>query len=270
MTTPLVSVVIPTFHREHDVVRAARSALDQTGVTVEVIVLDDSAENSAESHVASIADARLHYHRTINPSDGVPARVRNHGLELVRGEFVHFLDDDDALLPGALETLSRALVRWPASGVAVGVVTPVGEDAEVLAHEQRYFAMAATHLKRITSRRGLCAALLFTTTPLVNSACMVRREVARSIGGYDEDISRCEDVEFYLRAIRASGWQFVDRPVVRYQTGLPSLMHSLEDDALIKASYKLMHQRYRREHGTLEYLGLRLLVSTWPAQRSGH
>ena len=269
MTTPLVSVVIPTFHRERDVVRAACSALDQTGVTVEVIVLDDSAEDSAHSHVASITDPRMRYERCTTPTGGVPARVRNRGLGLVRGEFVHFLDDDDALLPGALETLSSALVASPECGVAVGVVAPVGEDVGVLALEKQYFTRAAAHLRRVKSRRDLCAALLFSTTPLVNSACMVRREVADAVGGYAADIPRCEDAEFYLRAIRASGCRFVDRPVVRYQTGRPSLMHSLEDDALIEASYQLMHERYRRAHGALEYLWLRLVVSTWPAQRRG-
>lgn len=267
MTTPLVSVVIPTFHRESDVVRAACSALDQTGVTLEVIVLDDSAENSAQSHVASIVDKRLRYERCTTASGGVPARVRNRGLGLARGEFVHFLDDDDTLLPGALEALSTALVASPASGVAFGVVEAVGDDTGVLAKEQVYFASAAARLRRLTSRRDLCAALLFTTTPLVNSACMVRREVAGAIGGYAEDIVRCEDAEFYLRAIRASGCRFVDREVVRYQTGRPSLMHSLEDDVLINVSYHLLHERYRREHGALEYLGLRLLAWTWPTQR---
>ena len=266
--TPLVSVVIPTFHRERDVVRAACSALDQTGVTVEVIVLDDSAENSAQPHVASIVDERFRYERCTTPSGGVPARVRNRGLTLVRGEFVHFLDDDDSLLPGALEALSLALVASPASGVAFGVVEAVGEDAGVLAHEKVYFARAAARLRRLTSRRDLCAALLFTATPVVNSACMVRREVACAIGGYAEDIARCEDAEFYLRAIRASGCRFVDRPVVRYQTGRPSLMHSLEDDVMINVSYQMMHKRYRRAHGALEYLGLRLLASTWSAQRT--
>jgi glycosyltransferase involved in cell wall biosynthesis len=269
MASPLVSVVIPTFHRERDVVRAARSALDQTGVNVEVLVLDDSAENSAELHLTAIADPRLRYERCTTPSGGVPARVRNRGLALVRGEFVHLLDDDDTLLPGALEALSSALVASPESGVAVGVVQPVGQDAGVLAKEEQYFAKAAARLRHVRSRRDLCAALLFTTTPLVNSACMIRREVARAIGGYAEDIARCEDAEFYLRAIRASGCRFVDRTVVRYQTGLPSLMHSLTDDALVEVSYDLMHERYRRAHGALEYLWLRALVSTWPAQRRG-
>lgn len=258
MSVPMVSVVIPTWHRETDVVRAARSALRQSGVEIEVIVLDDSAENSAERHVAGIADARVRYVRCVTPSDGVPARVRNRGLALARGEFVHFLDDDDELEEGALGTLSTALATCPEIGVAIGIVRPVGDDEAVLERERAYFEAAACRLSRFSTTRHLCAAILFSSTPLVNSACMVRRDTALAVGGYAEDVSRCEDVDFYLRAVRHSGFRFVDRTVVRYQTGRPSLMHSLEDNGLIIASYRTMHRRYRQDHGLLEFLTLRL------------
>jgi glycosyltransferase involved in cell wall biosynthesis len=257
-----VSVVIPTFHREADVQRAIRSALRQVDVSVEVIVLDDSADDSAAPYVAGLADSRIRYERCEQPSGGLPALVRNRGLALARGEFVHFLDDDDQLEDGALAALTAALRRSPATGVAVGVVTPVGDDAAILERERRYFARAAARLRRLRGRLALCAAILFAPTPLVNSACVVRRRVAEDIGGYSSDVPRCEDVEFYLRAIRRSGHVFVERPVVRYQTGRPSLMHSLEDQRLLRQSYRAIHRRYRREHGRFEYLALRLL-SIW-------
>ena len=122
-------------------------------------------------------------------------------------------------------------------------------------------------MRHISTRAEMCASLLFGVTPLVNSACMVRCSVARAVGGYAEDVPRCEDVEFYLRAIRHSNHRFIDQGVVRYQTGRPSLMHSLEDNALVEASYEVMHRRYRERHGRLEYLSLRMLAR-WHRTRS--
>ena len=71
--------------------------------------------------------------------------------------------------------------------------------------------------------------MLFQPTVLVNSARLIRRECVEALGGYNEDLAVFEDVDFYLRAIRRFGCVFVDRPVLEYRTGAPSLMHNLSD-----------------------------------------
>ncbi|AHG87669.1 glycosyl transferase family 2 [Gemmatirosa kalamazoonensis] len=260
MTEPLVSVVIPTFRREVMVVEAVRSALAQTGVRVEVIVLDDSAEGSAASAIAAVGDPRVRYvHRAV-PSGGNPALVRNEGLSLATGEYVHFLDDDDVLCEGALAATVAALVRKPSAGVAVGMVVPFGDDPVALEHERAYFAAAARRLKHARTRFTLTATMLFDVTPLVNSECTVRRSCAQAVGGYSPDVARCEDVDFYLRAIRHCGFVLVDRPVVRYRTGTPSLMHSQSDEKLLVESYDRIHRHYRRQYGVAEVTIMRLFV----------
>src|SRR5271170_3403582 len=92
-----VSVIIPTFHREKLVVDAVESALRQEGVTLEVIVLDDSPSGSASKAIEAIDDVRVRYVKREVPSGGRPALVRNEGSRLARGRFLHFLDDDDVL-----------------------------------------------------------------------------------------------------------------------------------------------------------------------------
>lgn len=260
MSEPLVSVVIPTFRRERELLEAVRSTLTQRGVTVETIVLDDSPEGSAEQVVAMLAEPRVRYVRRVMPSGGTPAVVRNEGLALARGHFVHFLDDDDVLEDGALAAAVEALERTPSAGVAVGIAVPFGEDPQALQHEQAYFTAAARKLRSVHTRFSLVAAMLFETTPLVNSECTVRRRCAEAVGGYSTRVRLCEDVDFYLRTIRRFGFVFVDRPVVRYRTGIPSLMHSPRDDAPLVDSYREIHRQYRREHGSAEYALLRLLA----------
>jgi glycosyltransferase involved in cell wall biosynthesis len=258
--TPTVSVIIPTFRRPDSLQRAIRSALGQTGVSVEVIVLDDDPEHSGASAAAAFSDERLAYVRCERPSGGVPAQVRNAGLAMARGEFTYFLDDDDELEPGALAAMSEALREHPKAGVAVGGIRPVGRNPEVLERESQYFARGEKILRSLRHRLLLVATMLFRPTPFVNSAGMVRRSIALAIGGYAVDIPRCEDVEFYLRAIRESGYVFVDRPVVRYSTGEASLMHSATDDALLNRSYARIHARYQDRYGFAEYGLLRGMV----------
>lgn len=257
---PDVSVVIPTFHREEQLLEAVRSALDQPGVEVEVIIVDDSADGSAAKPVSSLGDPRVRYVRRAEPSRGAPAFARNDGWKLTRGRFVHFLDDDDVLADGASRALVTALDGAPNRGVAVGTVHPFGRDLAALRREQAYFAAATSTLRHTHSRAGLVARLLYGATPLVNSACMIRRSCIEAIGGYATDVPRCEDVDFYLRAIRRFGFVFVDRPVVHYRTGAPSLMHTATTAEMLKSSYRRMYNAYRREHGFLELLCLHVLA----------
>jgi glycosyltransferase involved in cell wall biosynthesis len=261
MTEPVISVVIPTFRRELILLDAIHSALTTTDIPLEVLVLDDSPEGSAAPHVADIADERVHYVRRSKPSGGLPAIVRNEGLSLARGKYIHFLDDDDILERGALAALSSALDKSPEAGVAIGTVVPFGEDEDLLAYQRQYFALAARRLRAVRSQMQLVAGMLFESTPLVNSSCMVRKTCATAIGGYSPDVPLCEDVDFFMRAIRHSGFVFIDRPVVRYRTGEPSLMQTLGGDRpLFIKSYRSIHNRYREQHGPIEFVLLKAMA----------
>ena len=254
-----VSVVIPTFHREQQVVAAVRSALAQRDVDVEVIVVDDSAERSARCAVEAIDDERVRYIGSDHANRG-PARPRNWGLAVARGDFVHFLDDDDELAPGALAALVHALDLAPRAGVAIGLVTPVTADATALRHERAYFAAAARWLVAVRGRFALIAALLFRPAMLVNSACLLRRRAALAVGGYAEDVRLCEDAEFVARVVRDSGYVVVPTPVVRYFVGATSLIHSATK-ASVAESYRQIRERYRERYGVIELWTLRLVAA---------
>src|SRR4051812_6402188 len=104
-----VSVITPTFRRPAQVVEAVKSALTQEGVSVEVLVLDDSPEGSAREGIEGLGDRRVTYRKREVPSGGNPGAVRNEGWPLASGRFVHFLDDDDRMAQGALKALTAAL-----------------------------------------------------------------------------------------------------------------------------------------------------------------
>jgi len=254
---PGVSVVIPTFRRHGPLREAIESALAQEGVDVEVIVVDDSPEGSAREVVDAIGGPRVRFEQPPAPSGGRPGIPRNHGGPLATKEFVHFLDDDDKLADGALASLTGALRQRPDAGVAMGVVSPFGDNPEALAHEQAYFREGAKVLRRMRNRAQLTREMLFGTTPLVNSSCMVRRECLPAIGGYSPVVKYVEDVDFYLRAIRRFGFVFVDQPVVHYRTGTPSLMHSLEDLTVLRESYRNIYANYRASFGRFDFLRMK-------------
>ena len=258
-----VSVVIPTFRRPQQLLEAVSSALSQEGVRVEVVVVDDSPEGSAEGAISKLGDARVRYRKREQPSGGRPALVRNEGARLAQGRYVHFLDDDDLVASGTYLEAVAALDGNPGKGVAFGRVEPFGEDPVVLADQQSYFRSATQRARLgawLDSPRFLVANMLFKPTVLVNSACLIRRECIEPLHGYNCEIDIVEDVDFFIRAIRRFGFVFLDRVVIHYRTGAPSLMHNLEGDEKALRSYARIYDKYQHDHGALEFYALKLFA----------
>lgn len=250
-----LSVIIPTHRRPGPLAEALESVLSERGPELEVFVLDDGAAREGEEVVRRIADKRVTYRPMPTPTGGNPSRVRNTGWPSARGRVMHFLDDDDRVVSGAYARALAALDAQPKRGVVFGQVRPFGDDPAAVARERHVFETAARR-GRILGRLGsrfLCAAhqLFASPTMLVNSACLVRREVVERVGGYDEELRVMEDVDFYTRAIRASGATFLDSPLVEYRTGAPSLMSAYEGKSTAHA-FQHMYAKYRRRHGALE------------------
>jgi len=264
-----ISVVIPTFRRPGPLNEAVRSALAQDGARVDVLVLDDSPEGSGHDVVAAIADPRVTYRHRAKPSGGNPSLVRNEGWPEARGQLVHFLDDDDRVARFAYREVLDTFSKHPDRGVVFGRIEPFGDDPAAVERERRVFERSARRsrfLQRLgclggrLSLAGLVAGQLFCNpTAFVNSACIIRREHIAALGGYDEQLKLMEDVDFFTRAIRAFGFVFLDRVLVQYRTGAPSLMNDVAEQNDVSSVYQAMYVRYSGEHGMAELLGLKLM-----------
>nr|WP_231597183.1 glycosyltransferase family 2 protein [Synechococcus sp. CBW1004] len=98
--SPLVSVIIPTYNGGDWLLDTISSCLDQHGVSLEVIVVDDASSDDTPERVASAYPQVRLIQQASNSGSG--AAGRNTGLELSRGRYVKFLDHDDRLEPGSL------------------------------------------------------------------------------------------------------------------------------------------------------------------------
>jgi len=260
-----ISVVVPTFRRPALLAEAIRSVTAQDGVEVEILVVDDSPEGSAREVVEGLRDPRVSYRKMPLPTGGQPATVRNEGLGSTRAPILHFLDDDDRVAPGSYRAVLEAFAANPDRGVVFGRVEPFAADGIDLRHEQEVFGRAARcarRYRRLDSRFLQVAHTFFTASPLfVCSACYVRRDVALAAGGFDREIAHVEDLDFYTRAIRASGSVFLDRDVLEYRVGAGSIMdaHRAGGGNVNPGSARRMYAKYREAHGGAELLALKLL-----------
>lgn len=276
-----ISVVVPTFRRPKQLAEAIASVLGQTGIAVEIIVVDDSPEASAQDVVASFSDARVRYLKNPVPSGGVPSAVRNLGWPLAQGTFIHFLDDDDIVPDGHYAAVQKIFSEHSEVGVVFGRIEPFGNAPEAqLCHEREFFGDAARRAllcSRFGPKWAFTACMMFRRTLLICSAGILRRECVQRIGGFDPRIRIGEDAAFYARAIRESGAYFMDRVALKFRVSNPSLMHSTTPDQTeaqqLRVARRLTHERYRAERGAIEFYVLKAFAHTvlkgYEAMKSG-
>lgn len=105
-----VSVVIPVHNGERFVCEAIASALGQTGVSVEVIVVDNLSTDRTREVVEGAYGGAVTL--ASEPQPG-PAAARNRGARLATGTYLAFLDADDVWMPDKLERQIHELVTRP-------------------------------------------------------------------------------------------------------------------------------------------------------------
>ncbi len=107
MKVPAVSVIIPLYNAEKYIGDCLDSILAQTFQNFEVIVVDDCSTDNSVKIVKSYESkfgGRLKISKTKKNSGGA-GLPRNKGIEISRGEYLSFIDPDDAITPTAFEEL---------------------------------------------------------------------------------------------------------------------------------------------------------------------
>lgn len=100
---PLVSIVVPCFNAEGFIAETLSGVQEQTYENWECIVVDDASTDRSARVVEEMAESDSRIRLLELERNGGAAEARNSGLDLVRGEYIAFLDADDYWVPRKLE-----------------------------------------------------------------------------------------------------------------------------------------------------------------------
>lgn len=186
---PLVSVVLTFFNQENYVRRAVGSLLSQTYERFEIIVVDDGSTDGTAEEVRKVDDARITF---ISKGNGGVSSARNRGIAEASGQFIAFLDGDDAYLPTKIEVLIERLAHlgFPVCAMvsgyyevsAEGQLTSVYRQQEWVTDPQRDPVSAFPNMRP--------------------SMVIYHQQVFEQLGGFPEDLQINEDGAFNLRVLR--------------------------------------------------------------------
>ncbi len=120
MKAPLVSIIIPLYNGEKNVLSSLKSACQQTLQDIEIICVDDGSTDRTADIVYQYAveDDRI---RVIRQSNNGVFAARYRGVQEAVGEYIMFIDQDDALAPEAAEKLLLEAGKRQADLIEFGV-----------------------------------------------------------------------------------------------------------------------------------------------------
>ena len=192
---PLVSVIIPCFNHGHHLPDAINSLLSQKYPALEIIVVDDGSTDSTAEAASHYGD-RIRY---VYRNNGGLSAARNSGVQVARGDFLHFLDADDYVPAGWYDKIVTAVTAQPSGDVYHGGWCYV--DAQ--GNEQG-------RIHPIPIQGDPLAALL-QGNRFPCHAALVRRSAANRAGLFKEQLRACEDWDFWIR-VAAAGGSFISVP----------------------------------------------------------
>ena len=174
---PLVSVIIPVYNGARFLRAALESVFAQTYRPIEVIVVDDGSADDSGVIAQSFPEVR--YVRQQN--EGVAA-ARNNGIQIARGEFLAFLDQDDLWTPEKLKVQVDHLLNNPELGYTLT--------------QLQFFLEPGTTLPPWFRKE-----LLTTVHPgWVLGTLVVRRTVFDQVGDFATAYSAANDSDWFFRA----------------------------------------------------------------------
>lgn len=210
-----VSVIIPLYNKENAIKQTLESVLNQGDFVSEIIVVDDGSTDSSASIVMDFDDSKIKYFYKTN---GGVSSARNYGLKKAISFWIFFMDADDLLLSGAIESLVIFSEKYPKATVCAANHYNVKGGKKNLGSTQKKEGIVSYPLKS-----------LFKFKVVPRTGCTIySRDLLNKIGGFDERISIFEDAEFDLKVLKHATLAYYPYPIYEHLLEFSELGSSLK------------------------------------------
>jgi len=193
-----ISVIVPTYNRAHTLPRALDSVFRQTRQPTEVLVVDDGSADDTEALVRNRYPGCHYLHQ---PNRGVSS-ARNLGIKTASGDWLAFLDSDDAWLPGKLAAQAKALQTTTGARIC---------------HTEEIWIRNGRRVNPMHKHRKSGGHIFRRCLPrciISPSSVLIQRSLFDQVGLFDESLPACEDYDLWLRICARHRVLFVDQPQI--------------------------------------------------------
>ena len=215
-----VSVIIPVYNTEKYLAACVESVLQQTNVSIEIILVDDGSTD-ASPRICDDYAQRYENIRTVHINNSGPATAKNEGLRLAQGNYIALTDSDDKMEPLMLSKMVTAGYKHNADIVCCNYKQI--DEQGVVSHLNY-----TNQLYVLNHEEGL---IHFFSKDKIYSQCWTKLYKKQMLRDYhienDPGLRTDEDFIFNIRAfIYAKTTVIVDEPLYEYTHREGSLAHA--------------------------------------------
>jgi glycosyltransferase involved in cell wall biosynthesis len=221
------SVVTISFNQGQYLEEALNSVLTQDYPEVEYIVVDPGSTDGSRKIIESYSHRLAHV--VLEPDHGAPDGL-NKGFTRATGEIFAFLNSDDVLLPGAIQSVSHVFEEDPDCDIVMGDGFIVDDSGSRIRHihaagftAARYFYGAATWLQQAT---------------------FFRRKAFASVGGFNVINRSCWDGELMVEMVRSGAQvRYLHRDLALFRVHPQSITGSKRHKEMMRVDMTRMFAR---------------------------
>lgn len=213
-STPLVSVIVPTYKREAYLKLTLESIVSQTYKNIEIIVVDDGTPGDGNEILCN-SFSGIKYYKIENT--GGPCGPRNFGISKSKGIYIAFVDDDDIWLPNKIELQVKVLGGNPDFGLVHSCCNVIDEHGlktgEIVGRPGNPLVK---HGKVFMKMIGNWTIMM--PTPLL------RMSLVEKIGKFNANMPQtAADVEYWSRCAFYTKFYYIDEPLVNYRVHINNM-----------------------------------------------
>ena len=241
---PMVSIIVPVYNTGKYLSLCIESILNQSFTGFEILLIDDGSTDESGDICKEYAkkDSRI---RVFHKENGGVSSARNIGLDNASGEWIYFVDSDDQILPGGLQTMVDCISDGV--DIVMGGYKRYNESGDVVYEiDDRVICLMDKResLSTLYARHGK-----FYDYLTYGCIRFLRNTIIQTHNlRFDTKISNKEDTLFLAQYIcRSNGkTRFTTTPVYRYNQRIDSAMGAWKrgfDYKYIDSLYALIKMR---------------------------
>lgn len=224
----MISVIIPLYNKEFYIKKTLQCVLDQTFQDFEIVIVNDGSTDQGPELVRTYSDKRI---KLVNKKNEGVSAARNDGVNNSKYDYLAFLDADDEWLPNHLEVIQSLILK---NGDKANVFTT--NFARKYSDEDIKPNRDKNELPNGIIDNYFKEAL---KKAVIHTSCVsISRKAFLNVNGFDEKISRGEDMELWSKLARRYSVAYSNNTTSYYLIdAINSCSYSLPEPDKIYAYY---------------------------------
>jgi glycosyltransferase involved in cell wall biosynthesis len=216
-----ISIIMPTYNREQFIGEAIQSVLDQSFQDYELIIGDDGSTDNTKRIVESFNSPRIKY---LKLEHFGRSHARNEALKYATGDYISFLDSDDVFLLNKLEFQANCLDNEPDIALVYSSVYEIDDNGN--GNQMLYPAVCNGDVYYST--------VFFFPYPMFPSVWLIRTQVVKEAGLFDENLDRYEDIDFFRRISKKYKVQGIYQPLLKFRKHAQNSLENQDPNKMFK------------------------------------